>query len=355
MSRDSTTSILGEDIMEKVDLDWGHLGFRYRKTDYRFIAHYADGKWDAGCLDPGSMITISEGSQVLHYGQECFEGLKAQTSKDGKTLLFRPDQNAKRMQNSARALLMPEVPQELFLEGVKQVVQANLRWVPPYGSGASLYIRPYQFGHGENVGLTPASEYIFSIFVCPVGPYFQGGFSPIRLTTTKYDRAAPMGTGACKVGGNYACSFMPHELAVKAGYTDCIYLDPATHTYIDEVGTSNFFGITADNTFVTPKSPSILPSITKYSLMEIAKKFFDMTVEERPVSIYELDEFVEAGACGTAAVITPIGEIFHGDIHHKFYADGTQAGPMTRKLYEALTSIQKADIEGPEGWIVEVD
>ncbi len=341
--------------MEKVDLDWGQIGFRYRKTECRFIAHYADGKWDAGTLDTGNTITINEGSQVLHYGQGCFEGLKAQTGKHGKALLFRADRNAKRMQDSAKTLLMPEVPQELFLEGVKQVVKANLRWVPPYGSGASLYIRPYQIGHGENLGLAPAAEYIFSIFVCPVGPYFKGGFSPIQLITTGYDRAAPMGTGAHKVGGNYASSFMPHDLAVKAGFTDCIYLDPQTHTYIDEVGSSNFFGITADNTFVTPKSPSILPSITKYSLMHIAKEYFGMSVEERPVSIHELDEFVEAGACGTAAVITPIGEVLHGDMHHKFYADGKEAGIMTKKLYDTLTGIQKADVEAPEGWIVEVD
>ena len=340
--------------MEKVNLDWGNIGFSYRKTECRYIAHYRDGKWGKGDLDTGNTITINEGSQVLHYAQECFEGMKAQSAKDGRVLLFRPDQNAKRMNVSTTSLLMPEVPEEMFLDGCYQVVKANMNWVPPYGSGAALYIRPYMFGHGENIGLSPASQYIFSIFVCPVGPYFKGGLTPIKLTTSEYDRAAPMGTGAYKVGGNYAASYKPHDLAVKAGYTDCIYLDPKTHTYIDEVGTSNFFGITADNTFVTPKSPSILPSITKYSLMHIAKEYFGMKVEERPVSIHELDQFVEAGACGTAAVIVPIGEITHDGKRQTFYEDGKEAGPMVKKLYETLTGIQRAEIDAPEGWIVEV-
>jgi branched-chain amino acid aminotransferase len=290
----------------------------------------------------------------LHYGQGCFEGLKAQTAKDGRVLIFRPDQNAKRMINSTRGLLMPDVPEAMFVDACIQVVHANLRWVPPYGSGASLYVRPYMVGHGENLGLKPAPEYIFSIFVCPVGPYFKGGFTPITLITTEYDRAAPMGTGALKVGGNYAASFLPHELAAKDGYTDCIYLDPKHHGYIDEVGTSNFFGITSDKTFVTPKSPSILPSITKYSLMYIAEHYFSMKVEERPVAIDQLDQFVEAGACGTAAVITPIGAISHQGQVHTFYGDGKEAGPVTKQLYETLTGIQRGEREAPEGWLVEV-
>lgn len=340
--------------MEKVKLEWAQIGFQYRKTDFRYIAYYRDGAWDGGRLDDGNMITIHEGSQALHYGQQCFEGLKAQTAKDGRVLMFRPDQHAKRLNNSARSLLMAEVPEQMFLQGCHDVVKANLRWVPPYGSGASLYIRPYLIGHGENIGLKPAGQYLFSIFVCPVGPYFKDGFAPIHLTTTDYDRAAPKGTGAAKVGGNYAASFLPHDLAVKAGFTDCIYLDPKTHTYIDEVGTSNFFGITEDNVFVTPKSPSILPSITKYSLMHIAREHFGMAVEERPVSIEHLDEFIEAGACGTAAVITPIGSITHNGHLHKFYNDGTSAGPVTTKLYETLTSIQRGEIDAPAGWLMEV-
>lgn len=341
--------------MEKVNLDWEQIGFKYRKTDYRYIAYYQDGKWDGGRLDAGNTVTISEGSQVLHYGQSCFEGLKAQTAKDGRVVIFRPDQNAKRLNNSARALLMAEVPEQMFLAACHDVVKANLRWVPPYGSGASLYLRPYLFGHGDNLGLKSADQYIFSIFVSPVGPYFKDGFAPITLTTTDYDRAAPKGTGAAKVGGNYAASFLPHELAAKAGFTDCIYLDPKTHTYIDEVGTSNFFGITKEGVFVTPKSPSILPSITKYSLMHIAKEYFGMTVEERPVSINHLDEFAEAGACGTAAVITPIGAISHDGQTHTFYADGKQAGPVTTKLYETLTGIQRGEINAPAGWLMTVE
>ena len=340
--------------MDKVDLDWGNIGFLYRKTDYRYIAYWKDGQWDKGKLDTGNQVTISEGSTILHYGQGCFEGLKAQTAKDGRVLLFRPDQNAKRMINSAKSILMPEIPEKMFVDACVQVVKANFRWVPPYGSGASLYIRPYMVGIGDNLGLKPAPEYLFSVLVSPVGPYFKAGFAPIHLTTTEYDRAAPMGTGAYKVGGNYAASALPHKLAAEAGYTDCIYLDPKTHTSIDEVGTSNFFGITKDNKFVTPKSPSILPSITKYSLMHIAEKYLGLKVEERPAAIDKLDEFVEAGACGTAAVITPIGSIFHNGKLHTFYADGKEAGPVTKKLYDTLTGIQRGEIEGPEGWLVEV-
>jgi branched-chain amino acid aminotransferase len=340
--------------MDKVNLDWDNIGFQYRKTDYRYLAYWKDGKWDKGTLDTGNQVTISEGSTILHYGQGCFEGLKAQTTKDGRILIFRPDQNAKRLNVSAQRILMPDVPEQMFLDACVQVVKANLRWVPPYGSGASLYIRPYLVGIGDNLGLKPAPEYLFSIFVCPVGPYFKGGFTPIFLTTTEYDRAAPIGTGAAKVGGNYAASSLPHELAVQAGYTDCIYLDPKTHTSIDEVGTSNFFGITKKNTFVTPKSPSILPSITKYSLMHIAAKYFGMPVEERPVLIDRLEEFAEAGACGTAAVIVPIGGIFHHGRMHTFYNNGKEAGPVTEKLYDTLTAIQRGEQDAPAGWLVEV-
>ncbi|MBD3304980.1 branched-chain amino acid aminotransferase [candidate division KSB3 bacterium] len=340
--------------MQNVDLDWGNIGFLYRKTDYRYLAYWKDGQWEAGRLDEGNQVTISEGSTILHYGQGCFEGLKAQTAPDGRVLIFRPDQNAKRMNHSGQYILMPPIPEEMFVDACVQVVKANLRWVPPYGSGASLYIRPYMVGIGDNLGLKPAPEYLFSIFVCPVGPYFKAGFAPIHLTTTEYDRAAPIGTGAYKVGGNYAASAMPHKLAAEAGYTDCIYLDPKTHRYIDEVGTSNFFGITHDKTFVTPKSPSILPSITKYSLMHLAEHYLGLKVEERPVAIDQLDELAEAGACGTAAVITPIGSITHNASTHTFYADGKEAGPVTKQLYETLTAIQRGEQDAPEGWLLEV-
>jgi branched-chain amino acid aminotransferase len=340
--------------MQKVELDWGNIGFVYRKTDYRYIAYWKDGRWSPGQLVEDNLLTLSEGSTVFHYGQACFEGLKAQTARDGRVLLFRPDQNAQRMSRSAQAILMPALPEDLFVDACQQTVNANLRWVPPYGSGAALYVRPYMIGCGENLGLKPAPEYLFSVFVCPVGPYFKGGFTPVNFIVSDYDRAAPMGTGAYKVGGNYAASLKPQSIAKAAGYADCVFLDAKTNRYIEEIGSANFFGITHDNKFVTPKSPSILPSITKYSLMHIAAHDFGMTVEERPVAIDQLDEFTEAGACGTAAVITPIGGISYQGSLHTFYADGQEAGPVTTRLYERLTDIQRGEQEGPADWLVEV-
>lgn len=336
-----------------VNIDWGKLGFNYIKTDYRYISYWKDGKWDEGRLTEDNVLHISEGSTALHYGQQCFEGLKAYRTKEGKIQLFRPDRNAIRMQESCKRILMPEFPIDRFIDACIQVVKANEAYVPPYGSGATLYLRPFMIGVGDNVGVKPASEYIFSVFCTPVGPYFKGGLKPVNFMVSDYDRAAPFGTGAAKVGGNYAGSLLPHEIAVKRGFADCIYLDPATHTKIEEVGAANFFGITRDNKFVTPKSPSILPSITKYSLLHVAKEYLGMEVEERDVYIDKLDEFVEAGACGTAAVITPIGGIEYKGKLHVFYSE-TEVGPVTRKLYETLTGIQFGDIEAPEGWIVEV-
>jgi len=339
--------------MKHVNLEWGKLGFNYIKTDFRYVSYWKDGEWDGGKLVEDNKITISEGSTALHYGQQCFEGLKAYRTNDGKIQLFRPDQNAKRMNQSARRLLMPEIPEEKFIDACIQVVKANEHFVPPYGSGATLYLRPYLIGIGDNLGVKPAPEYMFSVFCSPVGPYFKGGLAPVNFMIADYDRAAPHGTGAAKVGGNYAGSLLPHEIAVKKGFADCIYLDPATHTKIEEVGAANFFGITKDNKFVTPKSPSILPSITKYSLMDVAKKYLGMEVEERDVYIDRLDEFKEAGACGTAAVITPIGGIEYKGKLHVFYST-TEVGPITRKLYDTLVGIQFGDVEAPEGWIVEV-
>ena len=339
--------------MKQVNLEWGKLGFNYIKTDFRYVSYWKDGEWDGGKLVEDNKITISEGSTALHYGQQCFEGLKAYRTNDGKIQLFRPDQNAKRMNQSARRLLMPEIPEEKFIDACIQVVKANEHFVPPYGSGATLYLRPYLIGIGDNLGVKPAPEYMFSVFCSPVGPYFKGGLAPVNFMIADYDRAAPHGTGAAKVGGNYAGSLLPHEIAVKKGFADCIYLDPATHTKIEEVGAANFFGITKDNKFVTPKSPSILPSITKYSLMDVAKKYLGMEVEERDVYIDRLDEFKEAGACGTAAVITPIGGIEYKGKLHVFYST-TEVGPITRKLYDTLVGIQFGDVEAPEGWIVEV-
>ena len=340
--------------MDKIDVDWGNLGYDYLRTDVNYISYWKNGRWDEGKLVAENTVTISAGSTALHYGQECFEGLKAQTARDGRVLLFRPDQNAQRMQASARGIMMPEVPEEKFLDACMQVVKANLRWVPPYGSGAAFYLRPFLFGHGDNLGAKPSKEYIFYVFGCPVGPYFKGRLTPITVIVSEFDRAAPVGTGAIKVGGNYAASLKVRDLAKKAGYDDCLYLDPKTRTYIDEVGGANFFGITRDNTFVTPTSPSILPSITRRSLAEIAWRYLGLKVAERPVPITEIGDFVEAGACGTAAVITPIGGIFYNGKLHTFYGKGKEVGPLTKKLYDTLTAIQRGEHEAPEGWLVEV-
>nr|WP_207753586.1 branched-chain amino acid aminotransferase [Clostridium paridis] len=339
--------------MKEVNIDWQNLGFAYMKTDFRYISTWKDGKWDEGNLVEDNMLRISEASTALHYGQQCFEGLKAYKTKDGKIQLFRADENAKRMNRSCRRLLMPEVPVEKFIDAVKQVVKANEAYVPPYGTGATLYIRPFVIGVGDNVGVKPAPEYLFCIFCLPVGPYFKGGMTPVNFMIADYDRAAPYGTGGEKVGGNYASSLMPHEIAAKKGYADCVYLDPATHTKIEEVGSANFFGITKDNKFVTPISPSILPSITKYSLLHVAKEYLGLETEERDVFVENLDEFKEAGACGTAAVITPIGGIEYKDKLHVFYSE-TEVGPITKKLYDTLYGIQIGDVKAPEGWIFEV-
>ncbi|AZP05623.1 branched-chain amino acid aminotransferase [Jeotgalibaca ciconiae] len=339
---------------ELVDLDWKNLGFSYMKTDYRFISHWKEGSWDEGKLVTENTVTISEGSTALHYGQSCFEGLKAYRTKDGRIQLFRPDENAKRMEKSCERLMMPAFPVERFVDAVKQVVRANEAWVPPYESGSTLYIRPYLIGVGDNIGVKPAPEYIFSIFVMPVGPYFKGGLAPTNFVVSDYDRAAPHGTGAAKVGGNYAASLLPGKLATDRHFSDCIYLDPATHTKIEEVGSANFYAITHDDVFVTPDSPSILPSITKYSLLHLAEHYLGLKVEERDVYVDKLDEFKEAGACGTAAVISPIGGIQTKDDFHVFYSE-TEVGPITQKLYETLTAIQFGDKEGPEGWIFDVN
>ena len=341
------------------DLDWNNLGFSYIKTDYRFIAHWKDGKWDEGKLTTDNTLHIHEGSTALHYGQQCFEGLKAYRCKDGSINLFRPQENAKRMQHTSDRLLMPQVPTELFIRACKEVVKANEEWVGPYGSGATLYLRPFLIGVGENIGVKAAPEFIFSVFCCPVSAYFKGGLTPSNFITTEYDRAAPMGTGGVKVGGNYAASLLPHVLAAEQGtperkFADAIYLDPKTHTKIEEVGAANFFGITKDNKFITPKSESILPSITKYSLLHIAKERLGMEAIEGDVYIDQLDQFAEAGACGTAAVISPVGGIQHKGKFHVFYSE-TEVGPVTRRLYEELTGIQFGDVEAPEGWIVKVE
>ncbi|AIF86711.1 TPA: branched-chain amino acid aminotransferase [Streptococcus agalactiae] len=338
-----------------VNLDWDNLGFAYRKLPFRYISHFKDGKWDDGKLTDDATLHISESSPALHYGQQAFEGLKAYRTKDGSIQLFRPDQNAERLQRTADRLLMPHVPTDKFIAAVKSVVRANEEFVPPYGTGATLYIRPLLIGVGDIIGVKPAEEYIFTVFAMPVGSYFKGGLTPTNFIVSKeYDRAAPNGTGAAKVGGNYAASLLPGKYAHEKQFSDVIYLDPATHTKIEEVGAANFFGITKDNQFITPLSPSILPSITKYSLLYLAKERFGMEAIEGDVFVDELDKFTEAGACGTAAVISPIGGIQNGDDFHVFYSE-TEVGPVTRKLYDELVGIQFGDVEAPEGWIYKVN
>lgn len=340
-------------MSKNVSIDWSKLGFGYMKTDLRYVSMWKDGSWDDGKLVEDNMISISEASTAIHYGQQCFEGLKAYRTPNGDVQLFRPDENGKRLNRSCRRVLMPEVPIDKFIDACMQVVKANMHFVPPYGTGATLYLRPYVIGVGHNLGVRPAPEYMFGIFCVPVGPYFKGGMAPVNFTIADMDRAAPHGTGAAKVGGNYAGSMLPHKEAVAKGYADCIYLDPATHTKIEEVGAANFFGITADGKFVTPASPSILPSITKYSLMHLAENYLKLQVEERDCRVDNLSEFVEAGACGTAAVITPIGGIEVDGKLHVFHSE-TEVGPTTKKLYETLVGIQFGEIEAPEGWIYKV-
>jgi len=336
------------------DIDYKNLGFKARDTHANYISYFRDGKWDEGALQKEDTITISAFSTALHYGQQAFEGLKAYRRKDGKIQIFRMDENAKRLQTSCRRILMPEVPVEKFFDAVKRVVKANEDLIPPYGYGASLYLRPYIIGVGRNLGVRPAPEYIFGVLASPVGDYFRSGLSPVNFEVTDKDRAAPNGTGQVKVGGNYAASLMSHVHAQERGYADCIYLDPLTHTKIDEVGAANFFGITKDNVFVTPNSSSILPSITKKSLLYIAEHYLHLKTEVRDVYIDKLDELKEAGACGTAAAITPIGRIDYNGVKHVFFSE-TEVGPVTRKLYDTLIGIYFGDIEAPEGWITIIE
>ncbi|WP_125704179.1 branched-chain amino acid aminotransferase [Lacticaseibacillus daqingensis] len=338
-----------------VDLNWAELGFDYMNLPYRYESHWQNGAWDAGQLVSGNTITISVASPALHYGQQAFEGLKAYRTKSGAIQLFRPDQNAKRLANSAARLLMPAVPEDQFIAAVQQVVRANQDYVPPYGTGATLYLRPLLIGIGDNIGVAPAKEYLFTIFAMPVGAYFKGGMVPTRFVVADhFDRAAHFGTGQSKVGGNYAASLQAGQQAHAQGYGDAIYLDPLEHRYIEEVGSANFFAITQDQKrFVTPSSPSILPSITKYSLLQLAHDRLGLAAQETRVPIDALSDFSEAGACGTAAVITPIASITNGTHTHTFNHGAT--GPITTQLYAELTGIQFGDRPAPAGWLVPVD
>lgn len=336
-----------------MNLDFKNLGFEYTKTNCSYISYFKDGKWDEGKLVEDDTITISLTSPALHYAQQGFEGMKAYRWKDGSVHMFRIDENAKRLQSTCRRLLMPEISVEKFINAVRMVVKANEEFVPPYGTNATLYIRPFIFGVGNNLGLRSAKEFIFSIVVTPVGPYFKGGLTPVNFMVTSEDRAAPNGTGAVKVGGNYAASLHSNKLAKDLGFADCIYLDPATHTKIEEVGAANFFAITKNGEFVTPISPSILPSITKRSLLVIAKDYLNIPAFERDIYIDHLEDYTEAGACGTAAVISPIGGILYNDNFHVFYSE-TEVGPVTKKLYDTIIKIQFGDLEAPKNWIFDL-
>ena len=331
------------------DIDWSNLGFGYVPTDKRFVANFTNGAWDEGALIDDPMVTMSECAGVLQYAQTCFEGLKAYRTEDGKVVCFRPDLNAARMADSCRRLEMPVFPEDKFVQACLDVVKANLDFVPPYGSGATLYLRPYMFGINPVIGVKPANDYQFRIFCTPVGPYFKGGAKPIVIRVSDLDRAAPAGTGHIKAGLNYAMSLHNIVDAHNQGYAENMYLDPKTRTKVEETGGANFIFITKDGTLVTPKSDSILPSITRRSLCVVAEKYLGMKVEHREVFVDELENFAEAGLCGTAAVISPVGKI---DDHGKEICYGMdEMGPWTKKLYDTLTGIQMGRIEAPEGWI----
>ena len=340
--------------MEKKNIDWGNLGFGYMPTDKRFVANYKNGAWDEGALIDDPMITMSECACVLQYAQTCFEGIKAYTTEQGKIVTFRPDLNAKRMADSERRLQMPVFPEDRFVQAVVDVVKANAAYVPPYGSGATLYIRPYMFGIDSVIGVKPATEYQFRIFTTPVGPYFKGGAKPITIRVSDVDRAAPHGTGDIKAGLNYAMSLYNIVDAHNKGFDENMYLDPATRTYVEETGGANFIFVTKDNKVVTPKSNSILPSVTRRSRMVVAKDYLGLEVEERPVAKEELKDFAEAGLCGTAAVISPIGKIVDHGTEICLPSGMEEMGPVTKKLYDTLTGIQMGRIEAPEGWIKEI-
>ncbi len=337
--------------MAKKDIDWSNIGFGYMKTDKRYVSNFKDGAWDAGAMTEDDQITMSECACVLQYAQTIFEGLKAYTTEDGHVVCFRPDLNAERMQQSAERLEMPVLPKERFIDAVVQTVEANMDYVPPYGSGATLYIRPYMFGSNAVIGVAPADEYQFRVFCTPVGPYFKGGAKPITIRVSDFDRAAPHGSGHIKAGLNYAMSLHAIVDAHKQGFDENMYLDPATRTKVEETGGANFLFITKDNKVVTPKSDSILPSITRRSLMYVAEKYLGLEVEQREVTLEEVKDFAECGLCGTAAVISPVGKIVDHGKEICFPSGMENMGPITQKLYDTLTGIQMGRIDAPEGWI----
>lgn len=337
--------------MAKQNIDWSNIGFGYIKTDYRYVSNYKNGAWDEGVLTGDDTVTLSECACVFQYAQTCFEGLKAYTTEDGHIVTFRPDLNAERLMNSAARLEMPQFPKERFLDAITKLVEANADFVPPYGSGATLYIRPFLFGTNPVIGVKPATEYQFRMFCTPVGPYFKGGAKPITIRVSDFDRAAPHGTGHIKAGLNYAMSLHAIVDAHKQGYDENIYLDPQTRTKIEETGGANVIFITKDNKLVTPKSNSILPSITRRSILQVAKDYLGMEAEEREIYLDEVKDFAECGLCGTAAVISPVGKIVDHGKEICFPSGMEKMGPTIQKLYDTLTGIQMGRIEAPEGWI----
>ena len=337
--------------MEKKNIDWSNLGFGYVQTDKRFVANFKDGAWDEGTLTEDPNIVLNECAGVLQYAQTVFEGMKAYTTEDGRIVTFRPDLNAARMADSARRLEMPVYPEDKFVEAIVKTVKANEAYVPPYGSGATLYVRPYMFGSNPVIGVKPADEYQFRILTTPVGPYFKGGVKPLTIKISDFDRAAPHGTGHIKAGLNYAMSLHAIVTAHQEGYDENMYLDAATRTKVEETGGANFIFVTKDNKVVTPKSSSILPSITRRSLMYVAKEYLGLEAEEREIHLDEVKDFAECGLCGTAAVISPVGKIVDHGKEICFPSGMEKMGSVTQKLYDTLTGIQMGRIEAPEGWL----
>ena len=337
--------------MEKKNIDWSNLGFGYVQTDKRFVANFKDGAWDEGALTEDPNIVLNECAGVLQYAQTVFEGMKAYTTEDGRIVTFRPDLNAARMADSAKRLEMPVYPEDKFVEAIVKTVKANEAYVPPYGSGATLYVRPYMFGSNPVIGVKPADEYQFRILTTPVGPYFKGGVKPLTIKISDFDRAAPHGTGHIKAGLNYAMSLHAIVTAHQEGYDENMYLDAATRTKVEETGGANFIFVTKDNKVVTPKSSSILPSITRRSLMYVAKEYLGLEAEEREIHLDEVKDFAECGLCGTAAGISPVGKIVDHGKEICFPSGMEKMGPVTQKLYDTLTGIQMGRIEAPEGWL----
>ena len=333
------------------DIDWANLGFGYMKTDYRYVTNYKDGKWDEGCITTDENIVMNECACVLQYAQTCFEGMKAYRTVDDKVVIFRPELNAQRMIDTCKRLEMATLPIERFVDAVVKTVEKNIDFVPPYGSGASLYLRPYMFGSNPVMGVKPATEFQFRVFASPVGPYFKGGAKPITLRVPDFDRAAPKGTGHVKAGLNYAMSLHAIVDAHNQGYNENMYLDSATRTKVEETGGANIIFVTKDGTVVTPKSSTILPSITRRSLMYVAEHYLGLKVEEREVLFTEVKDFAECALCGTAAVLSPVGKVVNKEETILFPSGMEKMGEITQKLYDTLTGIQMGRIEAPEGWL----